>query len=116
MSNDLQKLWICAIQSSRDIGFLKNHLTIAYKGIDRLQDLNNSRSAEVVQLTTELQNQQLAHGISYQLLLNEKEHIITEYNKLYTLYQTEQQITQYCRDQNRNILSHYNERKKQNQD
>jgi regulator of replication initiation timing len=87
MSNDLQKLSIRAIRSSRDIGSLKNHLNNAYEEIGRLQVLNNNRSAEVVQLNTELQNQQLAHHTNYQLIVNEKNHIITEYNKIYNLYQ-----------------------------
>jgi hypothetical protein len=73
---------------------LKSHIISAYEEIDRLQDLNNNRSAEVVQLNTELQNQQKAHHTDYQQLVNEKEHIITEYNKIYNLYQIEQGTSQ----------------------
>jgi len=95
---------------------LKSHITSAYTGIDRLQDLNNNRYAEVLQLNTELQNQQMAHHTDYQQLVNEKEDIITEYNKIYNLYQIEQGTAQIWHDQYQNILSHYNERNKQNQD
>ena len=40
----------------------REQITIAYTEIDRLQELVNNLSAEVLQLTTERQNQQLAHG------------------------------------------------------
>ena len=58
----------------------------------------------------------MAHHTVYQQLVNEKEHIITEYNKIYSLYQIEQGTSQIWHDQYQNILSHYNERNKQNQD
>ena len=44
---------------------LKSHITSAYTEIDRLQVLNNNRSAEVLQLSNELQNQQMAHHAHY---------------------------------------------------
>jgi hypothetical protein len=91
---------------------LREQITLAYTEIDRLQDLNNNRSAEVLQLNTELQN----HHTDYQQLLNEKDNIITEYNRKYNLYQIEHGTSQIWHDQYQNILSHYNERNKQNQD
>ena len=116
MADIFSKLSIDALRRSYNINNLKNHITLAYTEIDRLQDLNNNRSAEVVQLNAELQNQQKAHHTDYQQLVNEKEHIITEYNKIYNLYQIEQGTSQIWHDQYQNILSHYNERNKQNQD
>jgi len=58
----------------------------------------------------------MAHHTDYQQLVNEKDHIITEYNKVYNLYQIEQRTSQIWHDQYQNILSHYNELNKQNQD
>ena len=51
---------------------LREQITLAYTEIDRLQGINNNRSAEVLQPNAELQNQQRAHHTSYQQLVNEK--------------------------------------------
>jgi hypothetical protein len=58
MADIFSKLSIEALRRSYNINNLKTHITSAYTEIDRLQGINNNRSAEVLQLTIELQNQQ----------------------------------------------------------
>ena len=106
MPGTFNKLSKEAIRGTHNINSLKTHVTSTYNEIDRLQELVNIQSAEVLQLTTERQNQQLVHGTSYKLLINGKEYIITENNKKYNLYQTEQETSQMWHDQYQNILSH----------
>ena len=65
MSSTFKRLSNDTVQRSPHANFLKSHIISAYEEIDRLQDLNNNRSTEVLQLSTEVQNQQMAHHTDY---------------------------------------------------
>ena len=58
MTDGLHKLSVDSLKRTHNKNSLQNHITSAYTEIDRLQGINNNRSAEVVQLTIKLQNQQ----------------------------------------------------------